>query len=527
MTLRTHLDRYCMSRAMANDPISSTHGPRSRSQPARSNIAVLDRPSPFFRPPGWLPPQPRPDRPIIIQIDLKPMQQLAACDPYYILAPKVASNLSTSEYDGLFHIYKVIYPDYASRHYAEELQNLVVSTFAQRWAIFLDSTVFFLSMDTAIGPQSLEQPSQSILDILQSFFPRWRSHQHRYPDPQQGLYDPHPDASDTGLVLQIKRYPCKSPVCTSQSCDAYTSQLGFSKSSSTRQKKKGTDLFLDDFLNNLFPALPSILELPESILLYFSRPLPTSCIIRYFLALSQNLLLLCSSFFIMAFRWRPMNRYALPPQDLGHDPPYRTTDPTTEDSTAIPRATRDVPQAHTLHTIQVKRIHYPSSTRPDELWVLEVNRDGHETWRTVESFLGTLHLTTNPNLIRQVANQWRRHFTTSTPSLRWIPHPRFILFYLIRNTPMSPLANQSLSSRTTHPYFSQACWGRSAHRHSQGEPVSLFWPQSRTRPPTSPTRPTTTPSQSSTPLPTPTLQMPVEQPISHVSSNANMSDSSV
>ena len=53
------------------------------------------------------------------------MQQLANRDPYYnILAPQVAGNLTTAEYDGLFHAYKVIYPDYAARHYVGEIQTM-------------------------------------------------------------------------------------------------------------------------------------------------------------------------------------------------------------------------------------------------------------------------------------------------------------------------------------------------------------------------------------------------------------------
>jgi hypothetical protein len=53
----------------------------------------------------------------------------------------------------------------------------------------------------------------------------------------------------------------------------------------------------------------------------------------------------------------------------------------------IPRATRSAPRAHIVHTIHVKKITYPLSTRPDELWILEINQDGLETWRSIESFL--------------------------------------------------------------------------------------------------------------------------------------------
>ena len=47
-----------------------------------------------------------------IQIDLKPMQQLALTDSYHnILAPQVAGNLATTDYDGLVTLSKVIYPN--------------------------------------------------------------------------------------------------------------------------------------------------------------------------------------------------------------------------------------------------------------------------------------------------------------------------------------------------------------------------------------------------------------------------------
>ena len=78
--------------------------------------------SPFFAPPGWQPARPRLDREVIIQIDLSPMKHLAMLDNYYdILAPQVGTHLSNDDYTALFSLYKVIYPNYASRHYAQEL----------------------------------------------------------------------------------------------------------------------------------------------------------------------------------------------------------------------------------------------------------------------------------------------------------------------------------------------------------------------------------------------------------------------
>ena len=104
MSLREHLDRYCLRRAMASDL-----PPRSRS-PITSRETGTYRPSPFFAPPGWQPPTIRAHRPVIIQIDLKPIQHLALRYAYYnILAPQVAGNLSTSDFDGIFTLYQVIY----------------------------------------------------------------------------------------------------------------------------------------------------------------------------------------------------------------------------------------------------------------------------------------------------------------------------------------------------------------------------------------------------------------------------------
>ena len=95
MSLRTHLDRYCQQRAMANDHISPTRRSRSPNRAPSSATGT----SPFQRPPDWTPPSTTPHRPVILQLDLKPMQQLADRNPYFnILAPKVAGNLSTETY---------------------------------------------------------------------------------------------------------------------------------------------------------------------------------------------------------------------------------------------------------------------------------------------------------------------------------------------------------------------------------------------------------------------------------------------
>ena len=113
LNLRSHLDRFCGLR-----PMDPERHPRQRSRsPQRVHTPPGFRLSPFFAPPGWQPPPPRPDRAVILQIDLRPMQQLALLDNYYdILAPQVYTHLTTVDYRSAFILYKIIYPNYVSRH---------------------------------------------------------------------------------------------------------------------------------------------------------------------------------------------------------------------------------------------------------------------------------------------------------------------------------------------------------------------------------------------------------------------------
>ena len=169
--------------------------------------------------------------------------------------------------------------------------------------------------------------------------------------------------------------------------------------------------------------------------------------------------------------------YGQPLHDPPRDVPYNPTDRTFDDSTAstyIPRATRAVPQAHTVHTIYLKRVCHPSSSRPDEL-ILELNSDSLETWCSIESFLGTLRLSNHPRILRAVANQWRLHYDIGPISHIQTSHHISTLNYHILNIQTSILGNLS-SVIPDHTSILQACWGRSAHRHSQRAPTSLFWP---------------------------------------------------
>ena len=137
-------------------------------------------------------------------------------NPYFnILAPQVAGNISTDEYDSLFQTFKVIYPDYASRHFVEDLKTLVTDTMTQRWSIYLQPTDFYLMLDTGQGTRILDDLPHSILDILNWYYPTWKIHQHldafaSRPSSSLPLV-PHPDQSDTGLLVRIQSIPRGHP----------------------------------------------------------------------------------------------------------------------------------------------------------------------------------------------------------------------------------------------------------------------------------------------------------------------------
>jgi len=144
------------------------------------------------------------------------MQQLADRNPYFnILAPKVAGNLSTAAYDSLFQTFKVIYPDYASCHFVSDLKTLVMDTILQRWSIHLQPTDFYMMIDTDQGTQMLDDLPHSILDVLNWYYPTWKTHQHldaftsRPSSPL--LLTSHSDPNDTGLLVQIQITPRGHP----------------------------------------------------------------------------------------------------------------------------------------------------------------------------------------------------------------------------------------------------------------------------------------------------------------------------
>ena len=127
----------------------------------------------------------------------------------------------------------------------------------------------------------------------------------------------------------------------------------------------------------------------------------------------------------------------------------------------------------------------------------------------IESFLATLHLTDQDQTIRHVANQWPHHY--QVPAL----HRSVPLHDMTPALPQPGHSNISFGQPASvipdHTAILQACWGRSAFRHSQGDlsssrttppTTSCFRsPSSASFPPTSPAHhlpPTTLASQPST-----------------------------
>jgi len=201
-----------------------------------------------------------------------------------------------------------------------------------------------------------------------------------------------------------------------------------------------------------------------------------------------------------------------------HLPP---DDPTS--ASYIPRAARMIPTSTTVHTIFIKKLSYPFTSRPDELWIVERTADGRETWKPVETFLENMHLTRDRATLRTTANNWRQYYdiptsspssSTATPS-PVLPHPEH------SNVSVS----QPFDAIPDQLHILQSCWGRSALHHSQGTTISLSWPPWRSTPPSSPSTTLHRTLQSNHPTTTghrPHRPVPHEEP-----SPMDMSDSSV
>ena len=113
----------------------------------------------------------------------------------------VPIDLSNDDYAALFTLYKVICPNYVSRHYVQDLHDLVVATFFSRWALHLRESQFLLSVQTNQGKFVLSNMQATILNVLNHSYPRWQSHQ-IFP------YCRTTDSSDnTAFVLHMKCEP--------------------------------------------------------------------------------------------------------------------------------------------------------------------------------------------------------------------------------------------------------------------------------------------------------------------------------
>ena len=130
-------------------------------------------------------------------------------DNYYdILAPQVYTHLSNDDYSALFTLYKVIYPNYVSRHYVQELYELIVTTFLSRWALHICVSQLLLSVQTSQGKFALNHMQTTILDVLQQTYPRWQLHQiHPYNHNTDSTDIPHGNSDATAFILYITCEP--------------------------------------------------------------------------------------------------------------------------------------------------------------------------------------------------------------------------------------------------------------------------------------------------------------------------------
>ena len=165
----------------------------------------------------------------------------------------------------------------------------------------------------------------------------------------------------------------------------------------------------------------------------------------------------------------------------GPDPHLPPDDPTS--ASYFPRAARMIPTSTTVHSVFIKKLSYPLSSRPDELWIVERTLDGIETWKPVETFLENMHLTSDRATLRTTANHWRQYYdvpiqssSPTTTSVHVLPHPEHTNVYV--SQPYEAIPDQL--------HILQSCWGRSAQHHSQGTTISLSWPPWRSTPPSSP-----------------------------------------
>ena len=172
-------------------------------------------------------------------------------------------------------------------------------------------------------------------------------------------------------------------------------------------------------------------------------------------------------------------------------------DEDTSSTSYIPRMARMIPTSSTVHTVIFKKIRFPMTQRPDELWIMERKPDGIETWKPLETFLEALDLTHDPSVIRHSANGLRRQHQvpprassdSSSTTHHVLPHPEHSDVHFTGPVSVFP----------DHTSLLQACWGRSANYHSQGSTSSLYWPPWRSTSTASQEAPANLPTLTSSP----------------------------
>ena len=134
---------------------------------------------------------------------------------------------------------------------------------------------------------------------------------------------------------------------------------------------------------------------------------------------------------------------------------YPPDDPTS--ASYIPRAARMTPTSTTVHSMFIKKLSYPLSSRPAELWIVERTLDGIETWKPVETFLENMHLTSDRATLRTTANHWRQYYdvpiqsssSSTATSVPVLPHPEHSNVYV--SQPYEAIPDQL--------HILQSCWG--------------------------------------------------------------------
>ena len=87
------------------------------------------------------------------------------------------------------------------------------------------------------------------------------------------------------------------------------------------------------------------------------------------------------------------------------------------------------PTSTTVHTIFIKKLSYPLTSRPDELWILEGQQTAEKLGNQWKHFLENMHLTRDRATLRTTANHWRQYYeipiqsSNHPPPLQQHPSP--------------------------------------------------------------------------------------------------------